>query len=126
MHSARARSQWGKMSLRVLLVEDDPLISSDIAFMIEELGHTVIGPFAKQSKAIKRLNAGEVDVGVIDYNLGEGRDSGGVADVFITKGIPFAFTTGYRRNHLPERFASIEIITKPYGPEELSQFFARV
>lgn len=112
--------------MRVLLLEDDPFLKFDLAQMVTGMGHEVVGPFQEEDAATKAIREIGCDAAILDYNLGGGRDSSCVGDLLLQQSVPFAFTTGHSRDYLPERFAEISVIEKPYRDHEIEDFVARV
>lgn len=109
--------------MKVLVLEDDPFLQIDMTDMIGELGHEVVGPFAKVPKALAACEATPPDAAFLDFNLGDdGQKSCDVADFLIANNVPFAFTTGYSRSHLPDRYGDSHLIEKPFGPKDLEDF----
>lgn len=108
---------------RVLVVEDDMLV----AFMIEEylvdLGCTVTGIEMRLDPALAAAHEGGFDFALLDINL-NGEMSWPVAEVLADAGIPFAFATGYRATVLPDRFAAVRVLGKPFGKAELASILA--
>jgi hypothetical protein len=49
-----------------------------------------------------------------------------VADALTDAQIPFVFLTGRSRHHLPERFHSVPLLSKPYKLPELLAALERV
>ena len=80
--------------LRVLIVEDEMMVSMLIEDMLSDLGCIVVGPAARLDEAIELVNAGGIDCAVLDVNLG-GQPIFPLADLLREKGRPFAFATGY-------------------------------
>ena len=112
--------------MKVLILEDEALLMFDLAEMIEEMGHEVIGPFAGADAALKGCASELPGVAILDFNLGETSTSEDVADFMMKSGVPFAFTTGYGRHRLPVRYADATVIEKPYGLVEIASFLDEV
>lgn len=108
--------------MRVLILEDDPILQFDVTDMVKSLGHEVVGPLSDEASAREVLKTDECDAAILDYNLGSGTDSREVADMLIERGVRIAFTTGHSRAHLPERFADYHVIEKPYRDRDISAF----
>ena len=97
--------------IKVLLIEDEPIVAMGIADQLVEAGATIAGPFRTVKGAIKALQAIEVDVAVVDFVLADG-ESVPVQDALDRKGVPFVVLTAYppvmvRRN--PNQ----QILSKP-------------
>lgn len=106
--------------MNVLIVEDDALVALDLAEMVGELGHRVIGPFGRLARATSALLETEVHFGLLDYNL-RGETSETLADLMTERRVPFAFLTGNRMDALPARFRAALHLDKPLRPMALEQ-----
>jgi CheY-like chemotaxis protein len=80
--------------LRVLVVEDEMMVSMLIEDMLTDLGCTVVGPAARLDEAMELAAKGGIDCAVLDVNLG-GQPIFPLADALRERGLPFAFATGY-------------------------------
>ena len=111
-------AETGK-ALRILVLEDEFIIADEIASMLEDAGHEVIGPAGSVSDALARLNGDErPDVAIIDANL-RGTSSLPVAEWLRAHGIPFCVCTGYRSDDLHKTFGDIVVLQKPVTPPTL-------
>ncbi|WP_225207136.1 response regulator [Novosphingobium huizhouense] len=106
-------------ALRVLVVEDDMLVAFMLEDYLEQLRCTLAGIEMRLEPALAAAQAGGFDFALLDINL-NGAMSWPVADVLVAAGIPFAFATGYRATVLPERFAGLSVLAKPFGIDELA------
>ncbi|MGE0664915.1 MAG: HWE histidine kinase domain-containing protein [Sphingomonadales bacterium] len=99
---------------RVLVVEDQMLIAMDLESILLAQGAGEVVATSSAADALVRLQGFVPDAAVLDVNLGTGT-SEPVADELVRRGIPFAFATGYGdRTIIPERFAAIPVVRKPY------------
>jgi CheY-like chemotaxis protein len=107
--------------LRLLIVEDETLISMLIETTVRELGHEAVGCAYSVPEALSMLDEqeGTIDAAMLDVNLG-GRLVYPVAEALSQRNIPFAFVTGYGAYGVPERFASVEVVQKPFTEEDLA------
>ncbi len=103
---------------RVLLVEDEALVAMMMSGFLEQLDCAVIGPCATCFEALSLLKENEVDVAILDVNLG-GETVYPVADALARQGVPFAFATGYGRETIESRFAHLTTLEKPVGFDDL-------
>jgi len=55
--------------LKILVVEDEPLIAEDIAYNLKDLGYIVVGTALDYSEAIDILENKEVDFIILDIQL---------------------------------------------------------
>jgi len=108
------------MGRRILLVEDELLISCLLEDMLEDLGCTLVGPASRVDQAL-RLVAGEaIDAVILDVSLDQ-QLSYPVADALVARGIPFLFSTGYDRDRLRDGYRSFAMLQKPFHPSELAE-----
>ncbi len=108
--------------MKVMIVEDDPILQLDIADAIRDMGYDLMGPFGGEAQAIAAIDAEVPAAAIIDFNLGPGADSGRLAARLVEEGVRFAFVTGHGRDHLPDEFAEVPLIVKPYRMSQLSHF----
>jgi CheY-like chemotaxis protein len=105
----------------ILLVEDDCLLAETLGELLKSWGATVLGPKSTTAQALEFLaQADRVDFAVVDLNL-HGARSFAVADALMARGIPFAFTTGYRQSPIPEPYRHAVVLRKPFGKAELEK-----
>lgn len=103
---------------RILVIEDEPLVSMDIETCLAESGSIVVGPANNVKRARQLIESESFDGALVDANLaGEPVDE--LANALVARGIPFVFLTGYGRDSLPAAFRDTGIIGKPYTREQL-------
>jgi light-regulated signal transduction histidine kinase (bacteriophytochrome) len=103
----------------VLLVEDSMIIALDSEDVLRGLGaeNVLVAAGVAQARAI--LARDGIDLAVLDVNLGV-ETSLPLADALSEAGTPFVFATGYGEGmDLPERYAAVPVVKKPYGAEGL-------
>ena len=105
---------------RILIVEDEWLISANLADLLTDWGCEVLGPAAGTRDALALLERELPHCALLDVTLGSEK-SFPVADVLAGKGIPFVFLTGYQAADLPERFAEGPMIAKPIRDTDLKR-----
>ncbi len=106
--------------LRVLVIEDEILVSWLLEDMLSELGCVVAGPAARIEQALEIVTTEAIDAAVLDVNL-NGRTSYPVADALTARGVPFVFSTGYDKNSLAEGYRVFPVIQKPFHRSELAE-----
>ncbi len=98
--------------MRLLVVEDELLVSMLIQEILGELGATVAGPYARLSDGLAAAKAERFDGAILDLNLaGESADP--LADLLLARGVPFVFITGYQRESIDRRYANVPVLQKP-------------
>ena len=111
----------GKLKgLRVLVVEDEMMVSMLIEDMLGDLGCTVIGPASRLDEAMELAAAGEIDCAVLDVNLG-GQPIFPLADLLRERGQPFAFATGYGDAGLRDVDKGSPVLQKPFREGDLAR-----
>jgi DNA-binding response OmpR family regulator len=110
---------------RVLIVEDEAMISMLIEDMLLEFGCEIVGPAARLDHALTLALQAEIDVGLLDINV-DGSVIFPVADVLRYRGIPFIFSTGYDAGTLPKRFQGSPTLCKPYAYKSLTETLSTV
>jgi DNA-binding NarL/FixJ family response regulator len=104
--------------IRVLLVEDEPLVAVGVVDALQRDGAVVIGPCSTAGRAMAELDRQRIDVAIIDYVLADD-NSEGLQDALEAKGIPFIVVTGYPRV-LVRRDLRQRVLSKPVAPEVLA------
>lgn len=83
-------------SVRILIVEDEFITLDNLRDALEELGYLVVGAVMKAEQAIPILEAGGVDLAILDIHLGKGNSGiwlgGQIQSIFH---LPFIFLTAF-------------------------------
>jgi CheY-like chemotaxis protein len=104
---------------RVLIAEDDAMISMMIEDMLTDLGCLVVGPAHTLEAAMGLAATGSaIDVALLDVNLA-GKSVFPVADVLRARGVPMVFCTGYGDAGLRPDDRATPMLLKPYREEQL-------
>jgi PAS domain S-box-containing protein len=110
---------------RVLLVEDEPLVSMMLADMLSAFGHKVDGPYSRFSDAILAAKTNNLQAGILDVNLG-GEKTYAVADILANRNIPFAFVTGYGPDSIVSAFSHAPVLQKPIEAAKLHALLQQI
>ena len=103
--------------LRILVVEDEPIIALHMAQTLAEAGAKVIGPAPTVARALHLLDCSQVDAAVVDYRL-EGETASLLAHRLAAMSVPFFFHTSSGNN--PGLIhPGVPIVNKPSRPEQL-------
>ena len=104
--------------LRLLVVEDEPLIALDIAGTLQRAGADVSRPVGTEEEALQALESGAFDGAVLDANL-HGLPVDNIAAALTRRNIPFVFVTGYGQVGLPASFRHTPVVAKPFNDRQL-------
>jgi CheY-like chemotaxis protein len=103
--------------LRVLVVEDEVMVSLELQEILLELGCGIAGAAGRLREARALAHEADCDLAVLDIDLcGERADD--VADLLAARGVPFIFA-GYGEERIAERHRSAPLVEKPYTRELL-------
>ncbi len=110
---------------RLLILEDDYLIATDLAYMLESNGAKIEGPISSVDAALKLITAlqGRLGCALLDIELVRG-DSFGLADILCEVGVPIIFVTGRDVRFLPVRYRNTRYCQKPFVTNELLRLIA--
>ena len=108
----------------VLVVEDDPRISAELVFTLEDAGVEVLGPCATIPEALRLMSqTPQIEGAILDVKLA-GELVFPVAYDLARRGVPFVFLTGYDRSLVAVRFASVPAFEKPVKPADVASALA--
>ena len=110
--------------VRVLVVEDEPLVAMLLEDMLSDLGCTVVAVVATVAEGVGQANGAALDAAILDVNLGA-QSSGPVAEALSARGVPFIFATGYGESGVPEAFRGRPALQKPYGMQDVARLLAQ-
>lgn len=109
---------------RVLVVEDEYLIATELAQSLEDIGAEIIGPAGTVDEALALMNADvAIDGAVLDINVGT-KQVYPVADALRARGVPFVFATGYDGWVVPETYLGIPRCEKPVQIRMIAKLLA--
>ncbi len=115
----------------VLLVDDDEIVQATVASMLEDLGYTVL-PALSGAAALAILEKGaKVDLLFTDVVMPGAISGRQLAEraVELVPGLKVLFTSGYTENaivHNGRLDPGVELLSKPYGREQLAAKVRRV
>jgi CheY-like chemotaxis protein len=107
--------------LRVLVVEDEALITMLIEDMLDELGCRVVGPAETIAEALSLIDVATIDVALLDLNLGHGETTYDLAGRLGCRKVPFAFVTGVDALSLHDPYKTSPTLGKPFRLADLER-----
>lgn len=105
---------------RVLVVEDEPMVSMMIEDMLRDRGYDVVGVALNLTSAAQLASSLELDLAMLDVNLA-GERSFPVADILRQRQIPFIFATGYGSPGVDAAYANVRVLRKPFAGADLDR-----
>ena len=102
----------------VLIVEDDIILSTDLAFLLTEAGCKAVVPTTSNAASLSAMVHYIVDAAILDVNV-QNEWVFPVANALEAAGIPFLFLTAYSHDSIPAQHRSRPFIQKPHHPEGL-------
>lgn len=109
--------------MRILVAEDDPIIALGIACRLEQLGHVVVGPFARRADVLAAARDDDPELLLLDVDL-EDADGLELAAELSAAGPrwPIVVLTGLDAPELVDRSISSGVdafLTKPVDDRQL-------
>jgi len=99
-------------SFRILIVEDEPIIARDVAYMLEDLAYEVAGIIHDPKEVLPFLERETVNLVILDINLEDELTGIDLGHLIKHKyDIPFIYLTSYSDSATLERAK----MTQPYG-----------
>jgi CheY-like chemotaxis protein len=110
-----------KLATQVLIIEDEPLIAFDLAELVGDLGHSVVGVASTRDQAVKLAKSTRPGLVLADIQLAD--DSSGidaVRDILSDHDVPVIFVTAFPEKLLTGKGVEpTYVITKPFEAETI-------
>ncbi|MFN3857330.1 MAG: response regulator [Caulobacter sp.] len=113
----------GLEGLKVLIVEDEIIVSMLLEDMLADFGCEVVGPANDVAAALELVRSATLDAAVLDVNL-NGAKSYPIADALRERGVPFAFASGYGASGLDDGYQETPTLAKPFRQADLKQILS--
>lgn len=99
--------------MRILCLEDNPLVVFYIEQLLEDMGHVFVGGLESFSDLKQEFSGLEFDAALVDIDLADGRTGPSAAAWLLVRGVPTIFVTGQEQIADQHRDVSIATIKKP-------------
>jgi CheY-like chemotaxis protein len=108
-----------ELATEVLIIEDEPVIATDIEALARELGHSIVGVAATHAEAIEAAARHRPGLVLADIQLADGSSGvDAVREILTRFNVPVIFITAFPERLLTgERPEPTFLITKPFQPE---------
>ena len=108
-----------KQPQRIFIVEDEVLVAFEMSDTLEELGFEVVGPSLHLEDAEVRAKNSEIDIALLDVNMGSNKTTKPVAEILRERGIPFVFITAYDSAQITFLLPGERVLRKPVNSQSL-------
>jgi DNA-directed RNA polymerase specialized sigma24 family protein/CheY-like chemotaxis protein len=118
--TARAvREISSQPSIKVLIIEDEPIISLDLQSIVREMGHEVVATATTRDEAVRAARRTQPGLVLADIKLADGSSGiDAVRQILSEVEVPIIFITAYPERLLTgERPEPTFLVTKPFVPE---------
>lgn len=110
--------------LRILVLEDEPLIAMDVEQLCRDNGASEVSIVRGLGEIDEPALISGFDAAIIDMMLG-GVSTLDFAKRLLTRGLPFVFASGYSDlDEIKSTFPGIVLVEKPYAGEDLVEAVA--
>lgn len=119
MTSQAVREISSQPSMKVLIIEDEPIISLDLQSIVREMGHQVVATATTRDEAVRAARRTEPGLVLADIKLADGSSGiDAVRQILSEVEVPIVFITAYPERLLTgERPEPTFLVTKPFVPE---------
>ncbi len=108
--------------VRILIVEDEPIVALNYAAILKEAGYEIVGPIGTINEGLSVIETQDVDGAVLDINLG-GASVDSIVTALNARRVPYVFVSGFRAWSHPYRNGAT-FVEKPCTATELLQAVA--
>ncbi|MGJ0510067.1 MAG: response regulator [Methylocystis sp.] len=108
----------------ILVVEDEAVIGLWLEQMLIDLGCASVTIAGTVKQALGLIESQKFDAATLDLNL-NGLESLPVADALSSRGVPFAFITGYSTDKI-DRYSDHVVLTKPIRDADLAAAMSQI
>ena len=114
-----------KQNIRVLLIEDEPMIGIMLEEILIDAGFEVVGIAARLKIALDMIENCKFDAAIVDANLA-GESASPAAAVLASRGVPFFVLSGYSAEQLRDAFPGVVVVRKPCLPADLIRSLRKI
>jgi CheY-like chemotaxis protein len=103
--------------MKILVVEDEPLLALTLAEELAGAGHTVLGPAKTVAEGLDIIAADKPELAILNINLEDGSKGTDLAAVLVRRwNVPCLFVSGEMAEAKEHRDLALGYICKPYDP----------
>lgn len=105
--------------MKILVVEDEPLLAMLLEENLADLGHQAVGTAATVDQALSMLDEADVDCALLDVSLGHATTSAPIARKLRETGTPFYYLSGHASLDEADDTPEAPLLTKPVSIDAL-------
>lgn len=110
---------------RVLLAEDDVMVSADLAIEREASGLVVSGTTCSLAQTLKLIDERNPDIVLLNIGLRDGVSFPEARRLKLLD-IPFVFLTSFEKAEIDPEFRDAPLLEKPQPPKAVAAFIAGI
>lgn len=104
--------------MRVLIIEDEPIIALELERIVREAGHEVLGPVATLEQGL--AHAPRAEAALVDLSLSDGATGSALGRRLMDRfHIKVVFVTGRPHNVGTGLSGCIDVVAKPFTDEQI-------
>lgn len=107
--------------MRILYLEDNPLLAVHVEQMLEDIGHSSAGSLTSFAELRETFATLAFDAALIDIDLADGPTGPDAAAWLHARGIPSIFVTGQTQVAAGHGDVSLGFIEKPISPADFAR-----
>lgn len=108
-----------RADIKIMLLEDEPLIALSTGQSLEDLGYTDIDVFYRLDTAVKAAGRTRYDMAVLDVNVDQKRTSLDLARSLKAAGTAILFASGNSMDDAELKEITGTVLSKPYSEQNL-------
>src|SRR5690348_7137165 len=103
--------------MKILVVEDEVLLSEMLQFALTDAGHAVLGPVATVDEGLRVAEQDRPDLALVNINLKDGSKGTDLARELASRWhVPSLFVSGQMIEAQQNKDVALGYIGKPYRP----------
>ncbi len=106
--------------LRILIIEDSPVIALATEEMLCAFGYRPLGPIGNMASALEFAESEEMDAAIVDLNI-RGTKTFTLLGILDRRNIPFLIISGYADWKMPDEWSGRARLQKPFSEEQLRE-----
>ena len=111
--------------LRILIIEDSPVIALATEDMVRAFGLVPLGPAGNMASALELAENEEMDAAIVDLNI-RGTKTFTILSILDRRDVPFLIISGYADWKMPDEWSGRARLQKPFSETQLRTKLAEI